>query len=237
MRIFAIAFVAVAVVSSAVVAERAAVDVLGDIYHSCASAQSISACAKPKALSWLSNVATEDVIHITQDLKIVRTKDEDFSAERNFGTKEERIAERIMSFLESHSLKMDVPQIFQTQEARAFVPAGQEFGNGIEVPLVAGQVAEGKMERILKFPQFTYLFCFVFRRPKLGKESDHPLLGWSEVQGLRVGTSGHHHDRPEDVEGLDFGSVVACVGRIYCRLQVGEAQGGQLRSGASPPPH
>lgn len=144
MRTFTIAFVAIAVACSAVVAERAAIDVLGDIYHSCSSAQSISACAKPKALAWLSNVATEDVIQITQDLKIVRTKEEQFNAERNFGSTEERVAERIMSFLESHSLKMEVPQIFQTKEARSFMPEGQDFGNGIELPLVAGPVAEGE---------------------------------------------------------------------------------------------
>lgn len=146
MRIFALAFVAVAVACSAVAAERAAVDVLGEIYRDCVSAQSISACAKPKALAWLSNAATEDVIQITQDLKIVRTKEEEFNTERNFATKEERVAERIMSFLESHSLKMEVPQIFQTQEARSFLPAGEDFGNGIELPLVAGPVAEGEID-------------------------------------------------------------------------------------------
>lgn len=144
MRIFAVVFVAVAIACSVAAAEQSAVDVLGEIYRNCASAKSISACAKPKALSWLSNVATEDVIQITQDLKIVRTKDDEFNAERNFATKEERVAERIMSFLDSHSLKMEVPQIFQTQEARSFLPEGQDFGNGIEIPLVAGPAAEGE---------------------------------------------------------------------------------------------
>lgn len=151
MRIFAVAFVAIAVVCSAVAAERAAVEVLGDIYRSCATAQSIRACATPKALSWLSNVANEDVIQITQDLKIVRTKDEEFNAERNFANKQEAVFERIMSFLESHSLRMEVPQIFQTQEARSFLAEGQDFGNGIEMPLVAGQAAEGELSWIRLF--------------------------------------------------------------------------------------
>ena len=150
MRIFSTVFVVVAVVCASVAAEQAAVEVLGDIYRSCASAKSIAACAKPKALAWLSNVATEDVIQITQDLKIVRTKEEDFNAERNFASKEEKVAERIMSFLESHSLKMEVPQIFQTQEARSFLPEGQDFGNGIELPLVAGPVAEGQLKCFMK---------------------------------------------------------------------------------------
>lgn len=146
MKTFTIALIAVAVACSAVLAEKPAVDVLGEIYRTCSSASSISACAKPKALAWLSNVANEDVIQITQDLKIVRTKDEEFNGQRNFDTKEERIAERIMSFLESHSLKMDVPQMFQTQEARSFLGEGQDFGNGIEIPLVAGPVEEGKFK-------------------------------------------------------------------------------------------
>lgn len=145
MRTFTIVLVAIAVACSAVVAERAAVEILGDIYRDCSSADSVSACAKPKALAWLSNVANEDVIQITQDLKIVRTKDEQFDVERNFATKEERIAEQIMSFLESHSLKMEVPQMFQTKEARSFLPEGQDFGNGIEIPLVAGQASEGEL--------------------------------------------------------------------------------------------
>lgn len=144
MRTFTVILVAIAVACSAVSAEKAAIEVLGDIYRTCSSAPSVSACAKPKALAWLSNVANEDVIQITQDLKIVRTMDEQFDAERNFATKEERIAERIMSFLESHSLKMDVPQLFQTQEARSFLPVGAEFGNGIQIPLVAGEASEGK---------------------------------------------------------------------------------------------
>lgn len=146
MKLFTLVCVALAVTCSAVAAEQSAVDVLGDIYRNCVSAQSISACAKPKALVWLSNVANEDVIQITQDLKIVRTKADEFNAERNFATKEERISERIMAFLESHSMNMEVPQIFQTQEARSFLPEGQDFGNGIELPLVAGPVAEGESQ-------------------------------------------------------------------------------------------
>lgn len=143
MRTFAVALIVVAAVSCAV-AEHSAVEVLGDIYRNCASAPSVSACAKPKALSWLSNVANEDVIQITQDLKLVRTKEEQFNGERNFASKEEKIAERIMSFLDSHSLKMEVPQMFQTQEARSFLPEGQDFGNGIEIPLVSGPAEEGE---------------------------------------------------------------------------------------------
>lgn len=156
MRTFTVALVVIAVACSAVAAERTAVDVLGDIYRTCTSAPSISACAKPKALSWLSNVANEDVIQITQDLKIVRVKDEVLNGERNFATKEERVAERIMSFLESHSLKMDVPQMFQTQEARSFLPEGQDFGDGIEIPLVAGQVEEGESKRFFLSQEWTF---------------------------------------------------------------------------------
>lgn len=145
MQTFTIALIVLcAVACPAVLAEKPVVDVIGEIYRTCSSASSISACAKPKALAWLNNVANDDVIQITQDLKIVRTKDEEFNGQRNFDTKEERIAERIMSFLESHSLKMDVPQMFQTQEARSFLGEGEEFGNGIEIPLVAGPVEEGE---------------------------------------------------------------------------------------------
>lgn len=134
---------AIASVAAAQAQERAAIDVLGDIYRTCLSAQSVSGCAKPKALAWLSSVADEDVIRITGDLTVVRTQTVAETSERNFATKEERIADYVLNFLESHALKMEVPEILRTEQARS-LNGNEEIGNSIEIPLVAGQVQEGE---------------------------------------------------------------------------------------------
>lgn len=64
---FFVLCLAVGVVS----ANPSAQQVLVDVYHGCLKDFSVS-CVKPKALSWISQVANDDVIQITEDLSIVK---------------------------------------------------------------------------------------------------------------------------------------------------------------------
>lgn len=124
--------------------DLSASEVATDIFRTCLSKYSVS-CVKPKALAWISNAVHQDEIKITEDLTIVRTADEqpiDFNQKRS-GNGYVELFDKIDNFLASHSLRVGVPQILRTEEARSFVPESLTADDALVVPLSEGNVAEG----------------------------------------------------------------------------------------------
>lgn len=137
---------------SAYADDVSAADLVKDIYTSCLSQYSTS-CVKPKALSWISHAVNQDTIRINDDLSIIRTGEEEFGTEARSANPIVNLFDKVDSFLSSHSLRIEAPQLLKTEEARAFVPENFLSGGlaqGLELPLVEGNAVEGKGSRALK---------------------------------------------------------------------------------------
>lgn len=123
-----------------------AADLVKDIYKSCLSQYSTS-CVKPKALSWISHAVNQDVIRINDDMRIIRTGEDEFGTQIRSADPIVNLFDNVDSFLSSHSLRIEAPQLLKTEEARAFVPENFLSGGlaqGLELPLVEGNAVEGK---------------------------------------------------------------------------------------------
>ena len=132
-----------------------AVDLIGDIYKTCVSQYSTS-CIKPKALSWLSNAVNQDTIKITEDMTIVRTGEDVFdTAETSTDAHPVvNLLDKVDSFLSSHTLRIETPEILKTEEARSYIPKSLLKGglaDGLQIPLVEGNVAEGELHSYTNF--------------------------------------------------------------------------------------
>lgn len=129
-------------VAAASAYEDSAANLAYDVYKGCLSQYSVS-CVKPKALSWISRVADQDEISITQDLKVVRTG----FAEQSRDVKDDKMQmfENIDAFLATHSLKIRVPEELTSGPAGEYVPRSllQGLPSEIDMPLSEGNVAEG----------------------------------------------------------------------------------------------
>nr|XP_019933042.2 uncharacterized protein LOC109623022 [Aedes albopictus] len=152
MRSFAVLILSAAVIGMVAAQQqpRTAAEVATDIYKSCL-ADSNMKCVKSKALSWLSTVSDQDEIKITDTLTIIRTGVDDEEApevqEQQRGNKVVSLLNKIDSFLATHALKMGVPEVLQSEEARAYIPDSLKQGGLAEelvVPLTEGNVAEGR---------------------------------------------------------------------------------------------
>lgn len=64
-------FVFLAVIATPSSASPSAVEVLQDVYYTCVQDFSLE-CVKPKALHWLSEVAEDEEIRVTDNLMIVK---------------------------------------------------------------------------------------------------------------------------------------------------------------------
>jgi hypothetical protein len=149
MRKILLALCLVTVCYQSVYADTSAAELITDIYKSCIS-QGSTSCLKPKALSWISHAVNQDTIKITEELTIVRTGDDEFTAEARSANPIVNLFDKVDSFLTSHSLRIGTPQILKTEEARAYVPENYLEGGlaeGLEVPLVEGNAVEGKSNR------------------------------------------------------------------------------------------
>lgn len=135
----------VTVCYQSVYADSSAADLVADIYTSCLAKFS-TGCAKSKALSWISHAVNQDEIKITEELRIIRTGEEIFTAEARSTNPIVNLFDKVDSFLSSHSLRIEAPQILKTEEARAYVPENYLEGgmaSGLELPLVEGNAVEG----------------------------------------------------------------------------------------------
>lgn len=141
--------------------KQSATDVVTDIYNTCLSKYSVN-CVKPKALAWISEAVKYDEIKINDDLTILKTgggdNDEpiDFTKERNGGDARIELFDKIDSFLATHSLRLNFPQILQTEEARAYLPTAVGFTDSLEIPLAERNVAEG----IYIYNTHLYIYLF-----------------------------------------------------------------------------
>lgn len=118
-----------------------------DIYKTCLSQYSTN-CVKPKALAWISHAVNQDKIRISDDLTIIRTSDEEFGEEARFANPIVNLFDRVDSFLTSHSLRIEAPQLLKNEEARSAIPdsfLSEGIAQGLLVPLVEGNAVEGKL--------------------------------------------------------------------------------------------
>lgn len=118
-----------------------------DIYKTCLSQYSTN-CVKPKALAWISDAVNQDKIRISDDLTIIRTSDEEFGEEARFANPIVNLFDRVDSFLTSHSLRIEAPQLLKNEEARSAIPdsfLSEGIAQGLLVPLVEGNAVEGKL--------------------------------------------------------------------------------------------
>lgn len=140
---FRLTLICVVAFASCCYAQKSATEVLSDMYDNCLSKLSYS-CVKPRALQWISDVAQQDQIKITNDLSIIKTGEQVADNEQR-GSLD--IFNKIDNFMSTHSLRVEVPEILKIQEARSFVPESYLDGglaNGLEVPLGEKNLAEGK---------------------------------------------------------------------------------------------
>jgi Protein of unknown function (DUF1676) len=131
--------------------DLSAAELITDIYKSCLSQYSTS-CVKPKALSWISHAVNQDTVRLTNDLTIIRTGEDEFGTSARSANPIVNLFDKVDSFLTSHSLRIETPQILKNAEARAYIPDGLMDGGlaqGLEVPLVEGNAVEGKSEATL----------------------------------------------------------------------------------------
>jgi hypothetical protein len=156
MRTFLIALCLVTLCHQSINAEEtSAASLISDIYNTCLSQYSTS-CVKPKALSWISHAVNQDKIKITEELSIIRNGEEEFTTEARSTNPIVNLFDKVDSFLSSHSLKVEVPEILKTEEARENIPRSLLKGGlaeGLEIPLVEGNVAEGNFHTHLLFIQ------------------------------------------------------------------------------------
>lgn len=141
-----LSFVVALALSCGASADRSASDVASEMYNSCLSQLSVS-CVRPKALAWVSEVSQQDKIRITNDLSIIRTAVDEEVPEQRSGDATSVFFDKVESFLTTHSLKVEVPQILKLKEARSMIPEIFLKGgltNGLIVPLSDQSPAEGK---------------------------------------------------------------------------------------------
>lgn len=80
-------------------------------------------------------------------MSIIRTGEDEFDAQPRSGNPIVNIFDRLDSFLTSHSLRIEAPQILKQEEARSLIPRSLLKGGvaeGLEIPLVEGNAVEGK---------------------------------------------------------------------------------------------
>ena len=122
-----------------------AAELITDIYKTCLSQYSTK-CVKPKALAWISHAVNQDKIRINSDLSVIRIAEEEFGGEARSINPIVNLFDRVDSFLSTHSLRIEAPQILKNEEARSYIPESFLKGGlaqGLEVPLVEGNAVEG----------------------------------------------------------------------------------------------
>jgi Protein of unknown function (DUF1676) len=122
-------------------------ELITEIYKSCVAQYSTS-CVKPKALAWMSHAVNQDKIRLTKDMSIVRTGEDEFGAAPRSSNPVVNLFDKIDSFLSSHSLHIEAPEILKDEEVKASVPRALLKGGiaeGVQIPLVEGNAVEGSV--------------------------------------------------------------------------------------------
>lgn len=129
-----------------------------NIYNECLSQYSVE-CVKPRTLQWISQVSNDDEIKITEDLSIVKTgtMDDDEADPRMAKDPAYQIVDKVDRFLQTHTLKVKVPEEITNSAASEYVPRSllTDLPSELEMPLDGeedGQVFEGRKKKI-KLPK------------------------------------------------------------------------------------
>lgn len=110
-----------------------------NIYNECLSQYSVE-CVKPRTLQWISQVANDDEIKITEDLSIVRTGtlEEDAEVDPRM-TKDPTLAlfDKVDGFLQTHTLRVKVPEQITRSAASEYVPRSllTDLPSELDMPL------------------------------------------------------------------------------------------------------
>lgn len=234
MRTFLLALCLVTLSQQSINAEEtSAAQLITDIYKSCISQYSTS-CIKPKALAWISHAVNQDKIKITEELSIVRNGEEEFNTEARSSNPVVNLFDKLDSFLSSRSLKVEVPEILKTEEARANIPRSLLSGGlaeGLEVPLVEGKVAEGKKKIqknfLTNFSSLSFL-SFLLLRTFICKESHDSLPPRIEVQDHSSRSNHLGIDCFENMESYDPWTPLSRYDCSYGNFQIRQAKDRQL---------
>ncbi|KAL4701933.1 hypothetical protein ACJJTC_000122 [Scirpophaga incertulas] len=94
-----------------------------NIYNECLSQYSVE-CVKPRALQWISLVANDNEIKITDNLSIVKTAtiDDENVDPRSAKDPAFEIVDKMDQFLQTHTLKVKVPEEITNSAASEYVP-------------------------------------------------------------------------------------------------------------------
>ncbi|KAG6464686.1 hypothetical protein O3G_MSEX014677 [Manduca sexta] len=112
---------------------------LKNIYSECLSQYSVE-CVKPRTLQWISSVANNDEIKITEDLTIVKTgtiEDDEPVDPRLAKDPAYEVFDKVDRFLQTHSLKVKVPEEITKSAASEYVPRSllTDLPSELDMPL------------------------------------------------------------------------------------------------------
>lgn len=131
-----------------------------NIYNECLSQYSV-ACVKPRALEWISTVSNDEEIKLTEDLSIVRiaamAPDSDDVDPRLSKDPMYEIFDKVDRFLQTHSVRVNVPREIRDTAASEYVPRSllTDLPSVLTLPLdsdVEDEVVESRKKKI-KLPK------------------------------------------------------------------------------------
>ncbi|XP_053619884.1 uncharacterized protein Osi18 [Plodia interpunctella] len=95
-----------------------------NIYNECLSQYSVE-CVKPRTLQWISRVANEEEIKITDDLSIIKTATVEEDGEVDPRMAKDplyKLFDQVDTFVQTHALKVKVPEEITKTAASEYVP-------------------------------------------------------------------------------------------------------------------
>lgn len=131
-----------------------------NIYNECLSQYSV-ACVKPRALEWISRVSNDDEIKVTEDLSIVRiasmSPDSEQVDPRLSKDPMYEIFDKVDRFLQTHSVRVNVPLEIRDTAASEYVPRSllTDLPSVLTLPLdsdVEDEIVESRKKKI-KLPK------------------------------------------------------------------------------------
>lgn len=135
-----------------------AANLLRNIYDECLSQYSVE-CVKPRTLQWMSSVANDDNIKITDNLSIVKTAnlEDDGVDPRMASDPALELVDKVDRFLQTHSVIVKVPEEVSRSAASEYVPRSllEDLPSELSMPLDGEedvQEFEGRKKKI-KLPK------------------------------------------------------------------------------------
>lgn len=94
-----------------------------NIYNECLSQYSVE-CVKPRTLEWISRVANDDEIKITENLSIIKNAEieEEPVDPRMAKDPAFAIIDKVDRFIETHAVRVKVPEEISNSAASEYVP-------------------------------------------------------------------------------------------------------------------